>query len=349
MSRAERKLDHIQHALSTGQSGGSGFDDIRFVHQALPDSSVEDVTLHSVTGGLSMSSPFYINAMTGGGGIRTMELNAAFARAAGETGIALAVGSQMSALKDPSERETYAVVRKENPEGLIFANLGSEASVSQAKEAVDMIEANALQIHLNVIQELAMPEGDRDFRGALERIQAISEALPVPVIVKETGFGVSREAAGKLAETSVQIIDAGGYGGTNFSRIENNRQTRERTFFNEWGIPSAVSVIEAAHQKRKPVFASGGIRNSFDILKSLSLGASAAGVAGVFLKILSDEGEQQLIEEIRQYQDDLKMMMAALGCRTIDDLQKTSVIISGETYHWLKLRGLNPERFASRS
>ncbi|MFB1080810.1 type 2 isopentenyl-diphosphate Delta-isomerase [Jeotgalibacillus sp. JSM ZJ347] len=349
MSRAKRKLDHIQYALTDKQSGMTGFDDVLIVHQSLPDCAVDDVSLHSEVGGLILSSPFFINAMTGGGGEKTSEINASLARAAKETGIALSVGSQMSAIKDKQERHTYEVVRKENPDGLIFGNIGSEATVAQAIEAAEMIEADALQIHLNVIQELAMPEGDRDFNGALERIGRIADELPIPVIVKETGFGISSEAAQKLNQTSVAAIDAGGYGGTNFSSIENNRQERKKSFFNEWGIPTAASIVETASVTSKSVLSSGGIHQSSDVLKSLILGASAAGIAGLFLKILTEQGEMKLIEEIINFQEDLMMMMTALGCRSVSELHRVPVVIKGNLYHWLSVRGLNPELLSVRS
>lgn len=153
-------------------------------------------------GELFLSSPIFINAMTGGGGQTTLEINRALARAA-ETNIPVAVGSQMSALKDPGERPSYEVVRKENQKGLVFANLGSEATVEQAQRAVDMIEADMLQIHLNVIQEIVMPEGDRGFSGRLRRIEEICGTVGVPVSVKEVGFGMSRETAAKLFEAGV--------------------------------------------------------------------------------------------------------------------------------------------------
>ncbi|MBM7577448.1 type 2 isopentenyl-diphosphate Delta-isomerase [Jeotgalibacillus terrae] len=349
MSRAKRKLDHIQYALNDKPSGMTGFDDVQIVHQSLPDCSVEEVSLHSEVGGLVLSSPFFINAMTGGGGEKTLEINASLARAARETGIALSVGSQMSAIKDKEERRTYSIVRKENPNGVIFGNIGSEATLSQAFEAVEMIEADALQIHLNVIQELAMPEGDRSFNGALERISHIANELSVPVIVKETGFGISKEAAAKLNNTNVAAIDAGGYGGTNFSSIENSRQERKKLFFDQWGIPTAASIIETASVTGKTVLASGGIQSSIDILKSLILGASAAGIAGKFLKILTEEGENELINEIEYVNEDLVMMMTALGCRDITSLHRAPAVISGDLYHWLHSRGLDPEQFSRRS
>lgn len=339
-------MDHIQYALSTGQSKKNMFDDIRFVHQALPDTAVSTISIKPKTGDLNLKSPVFINAMTGGGGLDTEHLNGLFARVAKATGAAMAVGSQMSALKDRNERQTYAVVRKENPEGILFANLGSEATVRQAQEAVEMIEANALQIHLNVVQELTMPEGDRDFRGALDRIQAIAEQLQVPVIVKETGFGVSREAAEKLVQTKIAAIDVSGFGGTNFASIENERRRRKLAYFEDWGIPTAAAIVEVKSVFGKTVLASGGIQDAQDMIKAFMLGADAVGLAGSFLKTAMQEGENRLIEEIEALHEDLAMMMTALGAESLADLQKCPAIISGELAQYLGARGFNPKLYA---
>ncbi|MEL3974211.1 type 2 isopentenyl-diphosphate Delta-isomerase [Rossellomorea oryzaecorticis] len=348
MTRAQRKRDHINYALSTGQQDKAGFEDIKFVHQSLPNTALGETGLQSRIGELSLSSPIFVNAMTGGGGEYTSKINGDLSLLAKETGIALAVGSQMSALKSPDERRTYEIVRKNNPEGIIFANLGSEATVQQANEAVEMVKADALQIHLNVIQELTMPEGDRDFRGALERIGEISERLRVPVIVKETGFGISKEAARALSETSVSAIDVGGYGGTNFSKIENQRRQRMLDFFDDWGIPTAVSIVEAYSASDLPIMASGGIRNSLEIVKALSLGACSVGMAGAILRSIVDKGLTDTIEEVNEIHTDIRYLMCALGCEKIEDLHDVPMIISGQVHHWMKVRGLEPEKFSKR-
>lgn len=350
MTRAERKLDHIKHALSTGQSRETWLDDIRFVHQALPNSNWESVSLQTQLGELVFGSPFFINAMTGGGGVRTAELNSQLARISREMNIPMAVGSQMAALKNPEEISTYSTVRKENPNGIILANLGSEATVDQAKRAVDMLEANAIQIHLNVIQELTMPEGDRNFEGALSRIETLVNELNVPVIVKETGFGISKETALKLQQINVAAIDIGGFGGTNFATIENERRQRKLTYFNDWGIPTAAALIETKSVAFKsPVIASGGIQHALDIVKCLSLGATAVGLAGVLLKKLVEDGEEETIGEIKKLNEDLTMLMVSLGANSVQDLQQTSLIISGELFHYLTLRGIDVHTYANRS
>lgn len=349
MSRAKRKMDHINYALSTGQCRATWLDCVRFVHQALPGTGVADVSLEPKTGDLNLKSPVFINAMTGGGGSETLQLNAMLARAAKETGIAMAVGSQMAALKDKNERESYQVVRKENPQGIIFGNLGSEATVEQALEAVEMIEADAFQVHLNVVQELTMPEGDREFRGALERIGRIAEELDVPVIVKETGFGISQEAAEALAGTQVSAIDVSGFGGTNFASIENERRKRKLAYFEDWGIPTAAAIVECRQGYGGTVLASGGLQDAGDLIRAFRLGADATGIAGSFLKHAVSLGETGLIEEIEGLHEDLRMLMTALGARTIEDIRTSPAVISGELLSYLQQRGYETGHFAAPS
>ncbi|OLO42894.1 type 2 isopentenyl-diphosphate Delta-isomerase [Alkalihalophilus pseudofirmus] len=347
--RSVRKNEHIIHAIDTGQERNHGFNDIQLVHQTLPNSNFQSIDISTTIGELSLSSPIFINAMTGGGGERTKDINQRFAEVAKATNIGMAVGSQMAAIKNIEERDTYSIVRKANPKGIIIGNLGSEATVEQAKVAAEMLEANALQIHLNVVQELVMPEGDRDFTGAIDRIEKIVHALPIPVIVKEVGYGMSKESAKKLVDAGVSIVDVGGYGGTNFSKIENMRRKKTLQFFNDWGINTTASLVEITKsQPHLHVISSGGVQNVLDIVKSLALGADATGIAGHFLKILIDEGEGALVQEIESMHEDIKLLMTALGANIIADLQKTPLVISGPTYHWLQQRGLSPEEYSRR-
>ncbi|MGZ4031299.1 MAG: type 2 isopentenyl-diphosphate Delta-isomerase, partial [Tumebacillaceae bacterium] len=173
MSIEQRKLDHVRYALELPTTMENGFSDLRFVHRALPDCDVADVSLATSIGGLTLSSPILINAMTGGAE-RTEQINRDLAEVAKRTGIAMAVGSQRAALKDERLMRTYAVVREVNPDGILIANLGAGASVADAQRAIDMIGANLLQLHLNAAQELTMPEGDRAFRGLTEAIAEVA-------------------------------------------------------------------------------------------------------------------------------------------------------------------------------
>ncbi|PFN78791.1 isopentenyl-diphosphate delta-isomerase [Neobacillus bataviensis] len=349
MSRSERKWDHIRFALEDRQNRSTVFDDIQFIHQSLPNIHVSDVRLNDVIGELSLSSPIFINAMTGGGGEKTYQINKQLAIAAKHTGVAMAVGSQMSAIKDKRERYTYEIVRKENPNGIVIANLGSEATIENAKLAIGMIGANALQIHLNVIQELTMPEGDRDFTDSLNRIERISRGVDVPIIVKEVGFGMSRETVESLFSAGAAFVDVGGSGGTNFAEIENKRRKQSLPFFNNWGIPTPISILEAASVSNGiPIIGSGGFSSSLDIAKGLAIGASAIGLAGFFLQILVEEGLDVLVEEIKNLHMELTMIMTALGAKSISDLKKAPIIISGKTYHWLTQRGIDTKQYSNR-
>ncbi|MFD3446125.1 type 2 isopentenyl-diphosphate Delta-isomerase [Microbacteriaceae bacterium 4G12] len=348
MTRAQRKIDHVQYALSTGQSRAHGFQDVCFVHQSLPNMACKDVSLNTKIGELLLSSPIYINAMTGGGGEATERINEGLALVAQHHQLAMAVGSQMAALKDENEQRSYKIVRKVNPNGIVFANLGSEATVEQAKRAVAMIEANALQIHLNVIQELTMPEGDRDFTGALRRIEQIVKTCPVPIIVKEVGFGMSQETVKQLRDVGVNMIDIGGFGGTNFAGIENERRQRMLSYFNDWGIPTAVSVVEGVHVGGASIIASGGMQTAVDVVKALALGASATAFAGSFLKVLMEEGVEALINEIDCIHEDMQFLMTALGAKTISQLQTVPLVISGATHHWLTERGIDTATYSRR-
>jgi isopentenyl-diphosphate Delta-isomerase len=350
VSRSERKWDHIRYALENRQTHSSAFNDIKFIHQGLPDIGLIDVGLDHEIGGLCLSSPIFINAMTGGGGEKTYQINKELAIVAKNTGLTMAVGSQMASLKDKTQKYTYEIVRKENPTGIIIANLGSEATSDEAKAAIEMIEADALQIHLNVIQELTMPEGDRNFSDALKRIESIVNEVTVPVIVKEVGFGMAKETVHSLSSIGVKIVDVGGSGGTNFAEIENKRREKSLSFFNQWGIPTGVSILEAASVSNNvSVIGSGGFMSAHDIAKGIAIGADAIGMAGYFLQILVRDGLEVLQKEIEALHYELTMIMTALGAKTISDLKKAPLIISGESYHWLNQRGIDTQSFAQRS
>ena len=349
MDRVRRKVDHIQHTLSQTLPNAHSFDDITFVHQSIPNIKVDDVNLSTQIGELTVSSPIFINAMTGGGGEKTFEINQKLARIAAKNQMAVSVGSQMSAIKDRLQRESYEIVRKENPQGIVIGNLGSEATVDQAKAAVDMIQADALQIHLNVVQELVMPEGDRDFTNALKRIERIIQNVGVPVIIKEVGYGISRETATQLRDIGVRIIDVGGSGGTNFSKIENLRRAQQLSIFNEWGIPTAAAICEVKEAYSDiSIIGSGGIMNTSHIVKALALGASSVGVAGLFLRKLYSEGEESLDAFVKMMHEELKFVMTALGVSSVEQLHHVPLIIGGSTHHWLNERRIDTKAYANR-
>jgi isopentenyl-diphosphate Delta-isomerase len=346
--RISRKMEHIHHALEIGQSGQQGLSDVRLVHNCLPETSTDSIALTTRIGDLNLSSPILINAMTGGAR-ETEEINRELAIVAREAGLAMAVGSQMSAIKNREVASSYQIVRKVNPMGIIFANLGSEASVGQALQAVEMIEANALQIHLNAMQELIMPEGDRSFKGMLERIAAIVDKVSVPVIVKEVGFGIMRDNARQLQQIGVQILDVGGSGGTNFAAIENARRQDPIQFLNSWGCSTIAALLEALTIYPKgSVIASGGITNALEVVKALTLGASAVGMAGAFLKVLREDGTEALLRFANGLKTELILIMTALGASTIEQLWNRPAVIMGETAEWCYARGIDITEYGGR-
>jgi len=348
MQRASRKKEHIQFAVQTGQSGNHGFDDVKFVPNSIPESKYSSTCLNTMIGGLHLSSPIIINAMTGGTD-ETAKINEKLAVIAKECGLAMAVGSQMAAIKEPSESDSYSIIRRVHPNGIFMANLGAEATVSQALQAVEMIEANMLQIHLNVMQEMIMPEGDRDFRGVCERIQAIVEAVPCPVLIKEVGFGISHESVARLLPLGISVVDVGGSGGTNFAKIENQRRTQRLEMFNDWGMTTVQSLLEMApFLDQVDIVATGGIRNGLEITKALALGASAVGMAGFFLQLVLDHDIQESIEEIQRLHHQIRLAMTVLGAERIEELRKKPLVISGDSFHWANMRGFDCSLYSKR-
>lgn len=343
MIRQSRKVQHIEHFLRTfTDKKANGFGDVHLVHDALSELDMDSVHLSTSIGGINLEYPVFINAITGGDD-KVIDINRKLAACARKTGIAMAVGSQYAAIKNPAVRFSYEVVRKENPDGIIFANLGAYATLENAKEAVAMLDANALQIHLNVAQELFMQEGDRDFSRCLDNIKNIAQSITVPVIVKETGCGIAFEAAQKLLASGIKAIDVSGSGGTNFLAIETSRTG---TDLDEdvlaWGIPTAISLLECkkAIAGKVDLIASGGITTALEVVKSMALGAGAVGLAGIFLKILLEDGEEALCQRINQMLAECRKIMLLTGSESISMLKQKPTVITGFVKDWLASRSL---------
>lgn len=345
-----RKDEHISLAKAFHKEKSNDFDQIRFVHHSFAEMYTDEVDLSTSFCGFSFKQPFYINAMTGGSH-RAQEINQQLGIIARETGIMTAIGSVNAALKDPSLKETYQIMRKENPNGVIWANIGAGLTLEKAKKAVDLLDADGLQIHVNLPQELVMPEGDRNFHGWLDNIEDIVAHLSVPVIVKEVGFGMSSETIEQLVWRGVKAIDVSGQGGTSFTQIENaRRKKRELNFLTDWGQSTVLSLLESANWQRDvTILASGGIRQSFDIVKALSLGAKSVGIAGTILNHLMINGLDDTIRLIYQWEDELKMLYTLLGKKNTAELTTTDMIFSSEIIHWCESRGIAYQPFAKRN
>jgi len=345
--RSRRKVEHLRLVLNHDPPPGrNSLDDVELIHNCLPETDAAEIDLSSEFCGLRIDSPIFINAITGGHS-RLTRVNRALARAAAENRIPIAVGSEVAALRDPSVRCTYEVVREENPYGIVIANVGAGTGVRDALAAVEMVQAQALQVHLNAAQELFMPEGDRSFRGWLASIADIADACPVPVIAKETGSGVSAEAALRIGRTGARAIDVGGSGGTSFVHIERHRgSVRYGAPLDSWGIPTAASLVECVRTvgDSMDVLASGGIRNGLDVAKCLALGAKACGLAGSIVRVLLSKGQRALNELIRDIVEELRVVMALVGASTVGELAQKPVLILGHTAEWLERRGFAVNR-----
>ncbi|MEV6332415.1 type 2 isopentenyl-diphosphate Delta-isomerase [Streptomyces sp. NPDC051909] len=347
---ADRKDNHVRLALEQqrGHIGHNEFEDLSFVHHALAGIDRSDVNLATRFAGIEWPVPLYINAMTGGS-TKTGVINRDLAIAARETGVPIATGSMSAYFKDPSSAHTFQVMRHENPDGFIMANINATASVEDARRAVDLLQANALQIHLNTIQETVMPEGDRSYASWPSRIEEIALGVDVPVIVKEVGFGLSRQTVVTLQELGVHVADVGGRGGTNFARIENGRREgADYAYLNNWG-QSAPACLLDAQDSGMPLLASGGVRNPLDVARALAVGGAAAGVSGGFLRTLLDGGVSALVAQINTWLDHLAALMTALGARTPSDLMHCDLLVQGTLRAFCLDRGIDTRQLATRS
>ncbi|MEO8288016.1 MAG: type 2 isopentenyl-diphosphate Delta-isomerase [Chloroflexota bacterium] len=340
MSTEHRKADHIRICLEEDVSGrgiASGFDRYRFIHQALPEISLRDVDTSLELWGRRLKVPLLISSMTGGAE-RAGEINRNLALAAQELGLAMGVGSQRAALEHPELAPTYDV-RKYAPDIALFANVGAvqlnySYSVDECRRAVDMIEADALILHLNSLQEAVQPEGDTDFKGLARKIAEVCKAVGVPVIAKEVGWGISRDTARLLWDAGVSAIDVAGAGGTSWSQVELHRIPTEQArlvaeAFAGWGIPTVDSLLMVRDSVRSggaKLFASGGVRNGIDVARSIALSADLAGMARPFLKAaaMSPEDTVALGEVIREQ---LRIAMFSIGAASLAELRGTPNLV----------------------
>ncbi len=343
----QRKAEHVNIILQENVSAEYNYwNDVRLMHNALPEIDLDDIDVSVKFFGKKLAAPLIISSMTGGFGMGK-EINANLAKAAAEVGVAMGVGSQRAALEKPELAPTYAVV-KDHEVPLIFANLGAPQLVAQegkraygvadARRAVEMVEADALIVHLNFLQEVVQPEGDRRARGCLAAIQALASRFPL--MAKETGAGISRETARRLKEAGVKAIDVGGLGGTSFSAVEHYRARKEAatlkerlgaTFWN-WGIPTPASVLLA--DVGLPLVATGGVRSGLDVARGIALGATMAGMAKPMLEAAKVSAES-VVQELRSVIEELKAAMFLTGSTSIEELQDRPVIVSPPTASWL--------------
>lgn len=352
----QRKAEHVQAALQQDLSAPqtASWRDIHFVHQALPEVDLDTIDTSVQFLGRTLKHPILISAMTGGHPDVTM-INYTLARAAERYGLALGVGSQRAGIVNPLVVHSYAITREAAPTAFLLANIGAPQLIRQARaepftleqiqNAIKMIEANALAIHMNCLQEAAQPEGDRCAVGIARALKKLIVQLDLPIIAKETGAGISHEQALLLKHCGVAAIDVGGAGGSSMSAMEEVRSAQHGdkrahaigALYRDWGIPTPISIIEAG-STALPLISTGGVRSGLDIARALALGASVVGLAFPFLQAASQSFEA-VCELIERLIAELKVAMQLSGAASIGELRRVPVVIMGETYHWLKLRG----------
>ncbi len=333
----QRKKDHLRIAMDpVSQTGTNGFEKYRFVHNALPEIDFDEIDLGTTLLGKKVNYPFFISCMTGGVA-EGKKINRNLAKAAQKYGIAMGVGSQRAAVEHEELAELF-MAREEAPDIPLIANVGLVQlnygfTHKEFQKVIDMINADALAVHINPIQEVIQPEGDRNFRDLLPKLAKLIPQLSKPVIAKEVGFGLSGDVMQRLYNVGVRMFDTAGWGGTSWAVVEGERRPGWESLgqlYGEWGIPSAESIVMAQNVRQKVkedivILGSGGIRNGIEIAKAIALDSDLVGIAQPFAKAAmeSSEAVEQLIE---RFTLELKIAMFGVGVGSVEELQKIALV-----------------------
>lgn len=337
MSIKERKKDHVKLTASgdVAYRQTTGLSEYRFLHNALPEVDYDEVSTEIEFLGRSFSFPLFISCMTGGY-TEAGAVNAIIAEFCEEHNLPFGVGSQRIMLEDTTTSESFSVVREKAPSAFISSNIGGaqlidSLSKEKLKLLIDTIQADAVTVHLNPLQELMQPEGDRNFKGIEKGIAQLVSDCPVPVIIKETGAGITGEVAERLLQKGVAAIDISGAGGTSWSKVENLRASKSEPepLFDDWGVPTVVCLEQVRELKNKYDFelvASGGIRSGIDIAKVLCLGANCGATAQPVIKAINENGKKGLAELYQSWRRQLKITLTLLGIKKVDKLHPKHLI-----------------------
>ncbi len=334
---SNRKKDHVDLTITdqTQYHTKTGFEDYYFQHDALPEVNFDDITTIASFLGRSVSFPLFISSMTGGYS-DAGPVNAIIAEFCEAENLPFGVGSQRAMLVDESQIESFSIARKKAPNAFIAGNIGGVQLIEdwaseKTKLLIDSIEADALIVHLNPLQELMQPEGDRNFKGVLRGIEQLVKDAGVPIIAKETGAGISAYSAKRLLNAGVQVIDIAGAGGTSWAKVENQRSStvNPQNEFDEWGIPTVecLKQISSLQWERSfELMSSGGIRTASDIAKSICLGATFTATAQPIIKSIKKGGFKALESYFSELQKSFKTILLLLGCTSPDQLNRSHLI-----------------------
>lgn len=355
----KRKADHIKICLeqkTQARKATTGFENVHLIHKALPEVDKAKVDLSTTFLGHKFNAPIVVGAMTGGTEEAT-KINSNIAETVEKLHIGMGVGSQRAAIENKQLAKTFTIARRKAPHAFIIANIGGIQlahgyGLREVRKAIEMIDADAVAIHLNALQEAVQPEGQTNFEGVIARIAEIACNLDKPVIVKETGAGIAAEDAKKLENAGVKAIEVGGSGGTSFAAVEFYRSNKEADRFQaeafwDWGTSTAISLIETAQSVRIPVIASGGLRTGTDVAKALALDASLCSVSQPILEA-AVKSPKETENALTSLAEELRNAMFLVGAKSIEVLGKMPVVITGRTAKWLSARGFNVEKYARR-
>ena len=349
MTIEERKDNHLDICLN--EDVGSRkvttlLEDVFLIHQALPELDLDKVELATTFLGHKLNAPLLIDSMTGGTKAAG-DVNRDLAVVAEEFGLGIGVGSQRAGLMNPQVVETYSTVRKHAPNAFIYGNLGGAQlvkglTIDDARKAVEMIQADALAIHLNPLQEAVQVGGEASYWGVLEKIEGLTRRLGVPVIIKEVGAGISREAAAKLAMAGASAINVAGVGGTSWAGVESVRAKRMgeeatanlgETFW-DWGLPTAAAILEVRPRVTLPLIASGGLRTGVDAAKAIALGADLVAVARPFLQAALKGGTKAAGKFASEFIAQLRLAMFLTGSPDVAAMKRARYILTGKLLDW---------------
>lgn len=322
-----RKDQHIKHALAY-QSPYNSFDEVELIQSSLPKYDLAEIELKTHFAGWDWDFPFYINAMTGGSN-KAKAVNRKLAQVAEACGLLFITGSYSPALKNPDD-DSYDV-RSLTPQVLLGTNIGLDKPVQLGQKAVEDLRPLLLEVHVNLMQELLMPEGEREFKSWLSNLADYAQEISVPVVLKEVGFGMDRKTVQRGLDLGIRTFDISGRGGTSFAYIENQRAQQDRSYLNQWGQSTVQTLLNLGDlRNRAEILASGGVRHPLDMIKALVLGARAVGLSRTILELVERYPVEKVIAIVDGWKDDLRLLMCALNCRTLTDLRQVDYLLYGK-------------------
>jgi isopentenyl-diphosphate delta-isomerase len=357
---SDRKLAHLQICLEhdvQARNITTGLEDISFVHRATTSLNLEDIDISVEIFNKKLNIPLIISGMTGGHTF-AYKLNHFLSEAVHQTKIGMGIGSQRAALEKDDVRESFNVVRKNAPDSLIIGNIGAGQiaqglSYDQFQQIIEMIEADAIAMHFNPLQEAIQPEGDTKLTNLHENAASLIDKVPLPVIAKEVGSGFSPKDMVMLSKIGFKAIDIQGVGGTSWAGVESLRTLSSKhkkagEVFWDWGIPTAISTALAVHNFKGVIIGSGGVRTGLEIAKLIALGADAGGMAIPFLFVTQEHSSEAVVRFIREIEYQIRLACFLTSSRNLNELKNTPLIITGKTAEMMKIFGIDPNEYYLR-